>query len=155
RAEIEAISRSVAERLRRPYADFEEGVVKQATLPAGAISLGLAGTAPGSVLDAGRTVVVVLPGPPMELQRLWPRALETDPVKRVLARAQPPGRRILRFFGASESAIARALREAGGEREGVEATICAREFEIHVDLVVAPGAEAAADELEAALVAPV
>jgi nicotinamide-nucleotide amidase len=155
RAEIEAISRSVAERLRRPYADFEEGVIKQATLPAGAISLGLAGTAPGSVLDTGRAVVVVLPGPPMELQRLWPRALETEPVRGVLARAQPPGRRVLRFFGASESAIARALREAGGERDGVEATICARDFEIHVDLVVAPGAEATADELEAALVAPV
>ena len=155
RAEIEGVSRSVAERLRRPYADFEEGVSKQATLPVGSISLGLAGTAPGSVLDTGRAVVVALPGPPSELQRLWPRALETDPVRRVLERARPPKRRILRFFGASESAIARALREAGGERDGVEATICARDFEIHVDLVVAPGADAVADELERALVAPV
>src|SRR5439155_1556226 len=47
RAEIERISRAVAERLRRPYADFEAGVVKQATIPDGAVSLGLAGTAPG------------------------------------------------------------------------------------------------------------
>jgi nicotinamide-nucleotide amidase len=153
--EIGGISRSFAERMRRPYADFEEGVRKQAMLPRGAISLGLAGTAPGSVLDAGETVVVVLPGPPPELQRLWPRALDTEPVRRVLARAQVPQRRILRFFGASESAIARALREAGGERDGVETTICARDFEIHVDLVVEPGSEAAADALEAALVAPV
>ena len=37
---------------------------------------------------------------------------------------------------------------------GVEATICARDFEIHVDLVVEPGAEARADELAAALRAP-
>jgi nicotinamide-nucleotide amidase len=36
----------------------------------------------------------------------------------------------------------------------VEATICARDFEIHVDLVVEPGAEAHADELEAALLPP-
>jgi len=153
--EIGGVSRAFAERMRRPYADFEEGVLKQATLPVGALSLGLAGTAPGSVLDTGETVVVVLPGPPAELQRLWPRALETEPVRRVLERAQPPGRRILRFFGASESAIARALREAGGERDGVEATICARDFEIHVDLVVQPGSEAVADELSAALVKPV
>ena len=153
--EIGGVSRAFAERMRRPYADFEEGVLKQATLPVGALSLGLAGTAPGSVLDTGETVVVVLPGPPAELQRLWPRALETEPVRRVLERAQPPGRRILRFFGASESAIARALREAGGERDGVEATICARDFEIHVDLVVQPGSEAVADELLAALVQPV
>jgi nicotinamide-nucleotide amidase len=153
--EISGISRAFAERMRRPYADFEEGVRKQATLPVGALSLGLAGTAPGSVLDTTETVVVVLPGPPQELQRLWPRALETEPVRRLLELAQPPQRRILRFFGASESAIARALREAGGEREGVETTICARDFEIHVDLVVQPGFEAVADELEAGLVAPV
>jgi nicotinamide-nucleotide amidase len=41
---------------------------------------------------------------------------------------------VLRLFGASESEVARALAEAGGEPEGVEATICARDFEIHVDL---------------------
>ena len=88
--EIEAISRAIAERLGRSYAEFTTGVRKQATLPEGAISLGLAGTAPGVVLDTGDCVVVVLPGPPRELQRLWPRALETEPVQRVLARA--PGR---------------------------------------------------------------
>ena len=133
-AEIEGISRAFAERLGRPYADFEAGVRKQATLPEGAVSLGLAGTAPGLVLEAGGAVVVVLPGPPAELQRLWPRALETEPVRRVLARVEPPAHRVLRFFGASESEVARALAEAGGEPRGVAATICARDFEIHVDL---------------------
>jgi nicotinamide-nucleotide amidase len=152
--EIGAVSRSTAERLGRPYADFEPGVRKQATLPAGAISLGLAGTAPGFVLDTGRTVLVVLPGPPTELQRLWPRALETEPVQRVLASARPRGRRVLRYYGASESAIAKALAEAGGDGDGVEATICARDFEIHVELLVEPGAEARADALERALTAP-
>ena len=152
--QIGAVSRSIAERLRRPYADFEPGVVKQATLPAGALSLGLAGTAPGMVLETGRAAVVVLPGPPAELQRLWPRALETEPVLRVLERARPPGRRVLRFYGASESAVAKALADAGGDGDGVEATICAREFEIHVDLLVEPGAEERAAELERALAEP-
>jgi len=152
--EIEAVSRGVAERLRRPYADFAAGVTKQATLPEGAISLGLAGTAPGMVLDEGGAVAVVLPGPPAELARLWPVALETEPLRRLLARARPPGRRVLRFFGASESAVARALAEAGGDGNGVEVTICARDFEIHVDLLVEAGADARADELAAALRAP-
>ena len=153
-SEIEGISRRFAERMGRPYTDFESGVSKQATLPEGAISLGLAGTAPGFVLETGGAVTVVLPGPPGELQRLWPRALETGPLRALLSRARPPGRRVLRFFGASESAVARALAEAGGEREGVEATICARDFEIHVDLVVDQGADPAADELAAALREP-
>ena len=153
--EIEGISRRFAERMGRPYVDFETGVQKQATIPVGALSLGLAGTAPGLVLEAGECVVVVLPGPPGELQRLWGEALHAEPVRRVLARAPEPERRLLRFFGASESAVARALADAGGDGDGVEATICARDFEIHVDLFVAPGAETRADELSARLVAPI
>jgi len=152
--EIGGISRAFARRMNRPYVDFEPGVRKQATIPDGALSLGLAGTAPGLVLEAGECVVVVLPGPPGELQRLWVDAVESEPVRRVLARAQPPDLRLLRFFGASESAVAKALADAGGDRNGGEATICARDFEIHVDLYVQPGAEARADELTSGLVEP-
>jgi nicotinamide-nucleotide amidase len=152
--EIGGISRGFAARLGRPYVDFEAGVRKQATIPDGALSLGLAGTAPGLVLEHEDTVVVVLPGPPPELQRLWAVALETEPVRRVLARAQVPTFRRLRFFGASESAVAKALADAGGDGDGVEATICARDFEIHVDLVVERGAEGRADALSARLVHP-
>jgi nicotinamide-nucleotide amidase len=152
--EIEQISRGFARRLGRPYVDFEAGVRKQAMIPDGAQSLGLAGTAPGVVLESGDCAVVVLPGPPPELRRLWQAALETEPVRRVVARTRAPELRLLRFFGASESAVAKALADAGGEGDGVEATICARDFEIHVDLVVEPGAEKRADELTAALAAP-
>jgi nicotinamide-nucleotide amidase len=150
-AEIEAISRGIAERLRRPYTDFAEGVRKQATLPEGAVVVGIAGTAPALVLDSGEPVFVVLPGPPSELRRLWPQALETEAVRAVLARARVPERRVLRFYGASESAVAQALAEAGGEAPGLAATVCARDFEIHVDLVFEPGAEAEADRLAAGL----
>lgn len=154
--QIEAVSRVAAERLQRDYADFAPGVTKQATIPDGALSLGLAGTAPGLVIGhADGRVAVVLPGPPSELQRLWPRALESDAFGALLARAQPPGRRVLRFFGVSESAVARALAEAGGDGNGVDVTICARDFEIHVDLVVEPGSEGRADELEGALLPPI
>jgi len=149
--QIEEISRRVAERLNRPYADFEHGVRKQATIPEGALVVGLVGTAPAVVLDAGGTVAVALPGPPRELQALWPRVLEMEPLRRLLARAQAPQRRVLRFYGASESEVARALAAVGGDGDGVQVTICARDFEIHVDLFVQPGSEGRADELEAGL----
>ena len=68
--EIERVSRRIAERLQRPYAEFEEGVRKQATVPEGGRAIGIAGTAPGLVVEAGGAVVVVLPGPPPELRRL-------------------------------------------------------------------------------------
>jgi nicotinamide-nucleotide amidase len=145
--QIEGVSKAVAERLRRPYADFAHGARKQATIPVGATVVGLAGTAPAIVLTTGACVAVALPGPPRELQHLWPKALETAPLQEVLARATLPERRVLRFYGVSESALARVLEEAGGDGDGVTVTICAREFELVVDLFVDPGAGERAEEL--------
>jgi competence/damage-inducible protein CinA-like protein len=132
--EIEGVSRRIAERLGRPYTEFEEGVRKQATVPAGGRVIGIAGTAPGLVVETDGAVAVVLPGPPPELRRLWGSALEDEAVRGVLERAAAPERRVLRVYGVSESAIARALAEAGGEPEGVQATICAHAGEIWVEL---------------------
>lgn len=148
RGEIEALSRSVAGRLGRPFADFSEGIVKQASLPAGGISLGLAGTAPAVLLEHERGVAVALPGPPEELRRLWPQALGHPAVRRVLALAGPTEHRVLRFFGPTESAVARAIAESGGEGAGLEVTVCARDLEIHVDLFRDPEGEGSADRLE-------
>lgn len=144
-AQIEEVSRRIAERLGRPYADFAEGVSKQATIPERGSVIGIAGTAPGLVVETDGAVAVVLPGPPPELRRLWAAALEADVVQRVLDRAEPPRRQVLRFFGVSESAVARALTEAGGEAEGSQTTICAHDGEIWVELF------GAADDLAGAL----
>ena len=153
-AAIEELSRGVARRLNRPFADFSEGIRKQATLPHGAEWVGLVGTAPAVVLPRGDRVAVALPGPPRELQELWPRVVETAPLQRLLAQARTPERRVLRMFGVSESAVARALADVGGDGDGVDVTICARDFELHVDLFVAPGARARADAIERGLVEP-
>jgi nicotinamide-nucleotide amidase len=146
--EIESVSRAIAQRLGRPYADFKSGVSKQASLPQGAVSLGLAGTAPAVLLEHEGTVIVLLPGPPPELRRLWAEAVVHPAVEGVLARAAQRGHRSLRFYGPSESAVARALDEAGGEGSDLEITVCARALEIHVDLFFEPEAVATADELE-------
>jgi nicotinamide-nucleotide amidase len=151
-AEIEGFSRGVAERLGRPFGDFLPGIRKQASLPEGGVSLGLAGTAPAILLEhADGRVAIALPGPPVELRRLWPNALAHPAVKAIVGRAGARTRHSLRFFGPTESAVARVLDEAGGEREGLEATVCARDLEIHVDLVVRAGGEEAAVRLADAL----
>jgi nicotinamide-nucleotide amidase len=150
-AQIEAVSRRFAERMGRPYADFAPGVSKQATIPEGATVLGIAGTAPGLVLKADACVFVILPGPPGELQRLWPRAAETEELRAVLAGTPLPSRRVQRYYGVSESAVAKALADAGGDGNGVDVTICARDFEIHVDYIVESGSEDDADALSDAL----
>jgi nicotinamide-nucleotide amidase len=150
---IDAVGRRYARNVGSTYHGFQAGVSKQASIPEGAHVLGLAGTAPGVALGHERCVAVALPGPPNELRGLWPRALENELVRALLERVPPFERRILRFYGLSESALAFALEEAGGEPEGVSVTICARERELVCELFVEPGAEDLAGELENALAA--
>ncbi|MGH3060241.1 MAG: CinA family nicotinamide mononucleotide deamidase-related protein, partial [Gaiellaceae bacterium] len=149
--EIEAVSRGVAERLGRPYADFVPGVRKQASLPDGAVSLGLAGTAPAVLVERDGRVAVALPGPPAELRRLWPRVVESGQFGRVVARAERPRHTVLRLFGPSESAVARVLEEEGGEGGGLDVTVCAQDLEIRVDLLARGDGEERAGRVAAAL----
>jgi nicotinamide-nucleotide amidase len=149
--EIGAVVRGLAERFRRPYSEFEAGVRKQATLPEGGVSLGLAGTAPGVLLQAGSALAIVLPGPPGELQRIWRTALERPELQELFARARSPAYRILRFFGLPESAVAGVVEQAGGEADGLEVTICAHDLEVEVALVIPPGAEGQAERISAVL----
>jgi len=151
--EIDLVGRRYARNVGSTYHAYEEGVRKQASIPEGACVLGLAGTAPGVAFELDGRVAVALPGPPYELQKLWPAALESMPLRRLLERVPPFEHRMLRFFGLSESALAAALRDAGGDGNGVTVTICARDRELLADFFVDPGAEARGDELLSALAA--
>jgi nicotinamide-nucleotide amidase len=129
---------------------LDEATRKQAMVPRGAVALPPVGTAPGLVArapDGG--LVVVLPGPPRELQGMWPSVLGSAPFRELLAsvpRAEP---RSLRFFGLPESEIAQTLREIERARDlsTVEVTTCLRRSELEVDLHPLPGAEELAAEL--------
>lgn len=140
----EAMEEKIAEILREfaRRAGFDvdalrEANRKQAMVPAGATPLDPIGTAPGLVVPAGEQVVIVLPGPPRELQPMWPAALATAPVRAVLERATPLHGHTLRMFGVPESEIAKSLREieAGGvDIDAVEITTCLRRGEIEIDV---------------------
>lgn len=127
---------------RYPHLDREaiaKGNRKQATIPAGATVLEPVGTAPGLVVEpadgrAGPTVVV-LPGPPRELQPMWGQAVATAAWREAVAGARVYRQRMLRLFGIPESEIAETLREA--ERQGIaleelEITTCLRGGEIEI-----------------------
>jgi nicotinamide-nucleotide amidase len=145
---IAAILRNFARRF-----DFDEEAVmeanrKQAMVPEGAVALDPVGTAPGLVVAAAGAVVIVLPGPPRELRPMWPLALETGPVREVLARATPLRGYTLRIFGVPESEIAKSLREmesGGTELGAVEITTCLRRGEIEIDVRYRDEAAAVAD----------
>ena len=138
----ERIAQIVAPLMKRwPNIDPEAVVRanrKQATVPDGAEVLEPVGTAPGLVVEPseGRgPTVVVLPGPPRELQPMWGAAVESQGVKAVLGRATVYRQHTLRLFGIPESEIAETLRAA--EREGVdldsiEVTTCLKRGEVEI-----------------------
>ena len=128
---------------------LEEANRKQAMVPRGALALPPVGTAPGLVVRTPGPLVVVLPGPPRELQGMWPAALAAEPVAELLAGVPRAPARHLRYFGLPESEIAATLRTL--DVGDVEVTTCLRRSELEVDLRPAPGAEDAADDLAAAL----
>lgn len=82
---------------------------KQATLPVGATVLPPAGTAPGCVLDHDGTVVVVLPGPPWELQSMWAAATESGPLRDLLRAAPGTTTRTFRLWQVIEAELVETL----------------------------------------------
>jgi nicotinamide-nucleotide amidase len=129
---------------------------KQATIPRGATVLEPVGTAPGLVVapagaerqTAAKPTIVVLPGPPRELQPMWAQALATEALQSALARATVYRQHTLRLFGIPESEIAETLRVA--ERDGValaslEITTCLKRGEVEIVTRYEPDAQDAYD----------
>jgi nicotinamide-nucleotide amidase len=158
----EALEERIAEILRPlakrfPNLDMDairESNRKQAVVPEGATVLEPVGTAPGLVVPPtappGPTVVV-LPGPPRELQPMWRAAVDTGALREAIAGATVYRQRMLRLFGIPESEIAETLRIA--EREGVEldrleVTTCLKRGEVEVVTRYEPDAEDTYQALE-------
>lgn len=152
---IAAILRVFARRFRFDEEAVREANRKQAMIPEGALALDPVGTAPGLVVPAGDRVVIVLPGPPRELQPMWPRAIESRPAQAILARATPLLAYTVRMFGIPESEIAKSLREmegAGVDLDTVEITTCLRRGEIEIDVRYRVAAAPVAEAVRAGLV---
>ncbi len=124
---------------------------KQAVIPEGATILDPVGTAPGLVVpprDGDGPTVVVLPGPPRELQPMWEMARATEAFAAAIAGAVEYRREIVRLFGIPESEIANTLRaadEAGLDLAPLEITTCLRRGEIEVSTQFEPAGQVAYD----------
>ncbi|HEY1540543.1 MAG TPA: competence/damage-inducible protein A [Solirubrobacteraceae bacterium] len=142
-AELEERIGEILRPLMTRWPDLDPAAVllsnrKQAVIPAGAFVLEPVGTAPGVVVTPASgpgPTVVVLPGPPRELQPMWETAVGTPLVQAALAGAVEYRRAMLRLFGMPESEIAATLRAAvaaGIELDRLEVTTCLRRGEVEV-----------------------
>lgn len=148
-ARIAEIVRPLSERYPKLDRDaIAAGTRKQATVPHGSRVLDPVGTAPGLVVTPAQgregPTIVVLPGPPRELQPMWKQAIETQELKAAIASATVYRIQTLRLFGIPESEIAETLRVAqrsGVALERMEITTCLRAGEIEVVTRYEPDAQ--------------
>jgi nicotinamide-nucleotide amidase len=154
-AELEAHIAGIVERLSagRGWRVTPEataaGTRKQALVPGGAPVLRPTGTAPGLIVPAaeGRAQppVVVLPGPPRELQPMWREAIEDPLVSAALAGRRELRQETLRLWGTPESQLAATLREHESELGGLEITTCLRDGELEIVTRFGPEAQSTYD----------
>lgn len=107
---------------------------KQAMVPKGALVLDPVGTAPGVVVP-GTPTVIVLPGPPRELQPMWRTAIATPAAQEAIAGRTTYEQKMIRMFGLPESGLAETLRDAEKTVTGFDAleiTTCLRRGEIEM-----------------------
>ncbi len=138
----DALENRIADIIKRLMARFDNVDLdavraanrKQAMIPVGAHVINPVGTAPGVVVP-GTPTIVVLPGPPRELQPMWPLAVETDAVQLAIAGRTTYRQDIVRMFGLPESGLADTLRDAEQSVDGfdrLEITTCLRRGEVEM-----------------------
>ncbi|MFZ1178875.1 MAG: competence/damage-inducible protein A [Mycobacterium sp.] len=136
------VENKIADILKKLMAHFNPGDFdavraanrKQAMIPAGSQVLDPVGTAPGVVVP-GKPTVIVLPGPPRELQPMWRKAIQSSAAQQAIAGRTIYRQETVRMFGLPESGLAETLRDA--ERsvpgfESLEITTCLRRGEIEM-----------------------
>jgi nicotinamide-nucleotide amidase len=129
----------ILKRLRARFTDVDFDAVraanrKQAMVPVGADIIDPVGTAPGVVVP-GKPTVLVLPGPPRELQPMWHTAIEIPALQEAIAGRTAYRQEMVRMFGLPESGLAETLREAEGRIDGfdrLEITTCLRRGELEL-----------------------
>lgn len=145
----ERVWETIAARMRRFGRKIPENNKRQAMVPQGAEVLpNPNGTAPGLAIANGSQLVVLLPGPPREMQpmfkeQVWPRLAQ-------MAGSSVIHSRSLRVIGVGESAAAELLSDLIEQQDNPTIALYAKLGELEVRLT----AKAASDAQAEAAIAP-
>ncbi|MEP7015391.1 MAG: competence/damage-inducible protein A [Verrucomicrobiota bacterium] len=148
----EKVMSTITERLEKRRIPFTDRIARQADVPAGAVVLpNQNGTAPGFYLPQNINPripsphLLVLPGPPRELQPMFRES--AMPILRKIAPASTVERRVYRIAGMGESIVERAVGKKILAIPGIELGYCARPSEVDLRILGDAGAIAGADEI--------
>jgi nicotinamide-nucleotide amidase len=131
----EAVAEAIRERFRKRGRVMPAKNLVQALVPAGATVLPNAnGTAPGLAIQHAGKLIVLLPGPPRELQPMFAQSVR--PLLPVAGRLDC---RVFKVAGLPESVVEEKVAPVV---QGVELGYCARPGEVEVRVIGARAAEA-------------
>ncbi len=125
-----------------------EQALKQARLPEGSRALPPGGVAPGFALREGGTRLYALPGPPSEIDAMWPPILDELAAEGLFPSTV---RRIVRIYGTSEMQLVPLLEGHRHELLEVAVTAGAGELTVVIGYRFDVAAQAQADALVLAL----
>jgi nicotinamide-nucleotide amidase len=132
-----AVLAAIRKRFEHRGLQMPDGNRRQAAVPAGATVLpNPNGTAPGLWIESGAKIVVLLPGPPRELQHIF----QTDVKPRLAARSSGARvvRRVLKITGRAESLVDDVAQPIYGPLAGaaipIETSILASPGQIELHL---------------------
>jgi nicotinamide-nucleotide amidase len=130
-AEDATVLAAIRKRFEHRGLQMPEGNRRQAAVPAGAAVLpNPNGTAPGLWIESDGKIVVLLPGPPRELQHIF----QTDVKPRLGARSSGARvlRRVLKITGRAESIV-------DGVAQPIYATLAGASIPIETSILASPG----------------
>lgn len=126
-----AIAEAIRERFRKRGREMPEKNVVQAQVPEGARVLpNPNGTAPGLFIQHDGKFIVLLPGPPRELEPMF-----REFVVPLLPRGTPAECRIYKIAGLPESIVEQKVAPVLADLAGIELGYCARPGEVEVRVI--------------------
>lgn len=125
---------NLKEFFRKRHREMPEANFKQVMFPVGAKALkNVVGTAPGMYLEHAGKTLILLPGPPREMEKMFLEQVmpilktKYDLVDRVV-------RKTIKILGPGESQVEAILGNIGEQYRGLSMALLARDGEVHVKI---------------------
>jgi len=115
--------------------EMTDNNIKQAMFPKGATILkNLMGTAPGMYISKNQKVIILLPGPPKEMGRMYTDEVAPLLIKEYGIDVNRAVSKTIKIFGPGESKVEQLLAEVMNDSCGCSIALLAKEGEVHVKI---------------------
>ncbi len=121
---------------------------KQALIPKGAVVIpNKRGTAPGVIIEQGSKTIVILPGPPVEMQPMFEETVVPHFKKKCIGGSDVIVSRVLKILGLGESTVEERINDLVLQQNNPTIAFLAPKGEVFIRLTAKAESESAAEKL--------